>query len=326
MMNAGISTNRAMTVTEWAMLVALSILWGGSFFFTGVAVKELPPFTIVVLRVTVAAVILITVTRGMGLSLPRQPRAIAAFAAMGLLNNVVPFSLLVWSQTHLASGLASILNATTPLFTVVVAHLATSDEKMTGNRLAGVLVGLAGVAVMIGREAFAGLGTNTLAEFACVAAAVSYACASVFGRRFKRMAIEPMLTATGQVTASAILLAPIALLVEHPWTLPVPSLQVIGAMLGIGALSTALAYVLYFRILASAGATNIALVTFLVPVSALILGTLALGEALVGTQLLGMAIIGLGLAAIDGRLLRRLSSFAPGREKGGSQGEGLSGS
>ena len=305
-MSREIPANRSMTVAEWAMLVILSILWGGSFFFTGIAVKELPPFTIVVLRVAVAAVILITVTRGMGLALPRQPRVLAAFAGMALLNNLVPFSLLVWGQTHIASGLASILNATTPLFTVIVAHFCTSDEKMTGNRLAGVLIGFVGVAMMIGREAFAGLGGDTLAELACLGAAVSYAFASVFGRQFKRMGINPLLTATGQVTASALMLAPVALLLEHPWMLPLPSFKVVGAILGIGALSTALAYVLYFRILASAGATNIALVTFLVPVSAVILGTLALGEALVGTQLVGMAIIGVGLAAIDGRLLRLL--------------------
>ncbi|MFI5013414.1 MAG: DMT family transporter [Hyphomicrobiales bacterium] len=305
------AVNRAMNPIEWAMLIALSVLWGGSFFFTGVAVRELPPLTIVVLRVGVAAVILNVVIRMMGLAMPRQGRVWAAFFGMGLLNNAVPFTLFVWGQTHIASGLASILNATTPLFTVVVAHLSTPDEKMTGNRLLGVLLGFVGVAVMIGR--LDDLGADTLAELGCLAAALSYAFAGVYGRRFKRLGIAPMATATGQVTASAAMLLPVALLAEHPWTLPVPSLPACAAILGIAAFSTALAYVLYFRILATAGATNLLLVTFLIPVSAIILGTLVLREPLVGTQLLGMALIGLGLVAIDGRLPRLIL----GRLRGG---------
>ena len=299
-----------MGTSEWAMLVALSILWGGSFFFTGVAVKELPPFTIVFLRVGLAAVILNIVIRLMGLRMPGEGRVWLAFFGMGFLNNALPFTLFVWSQTHIASGVASILNATTPLFTVIVAHLFTNDEKMTGNRLAGVLIGFLGVIAMIGPRALAELGASgaagqsaiaTLAELACLAAALSYGFAGVFGRRFKRMGIAPLITATGQVTASSLMLLPVALLAEHPWTLPAPSPAAIGAILGIAALSTALAYVLYFRILATAGATNLLLVTFLIPVSALILGTLVLGEKLLATHLVGMALIGLGLAAIDGR-------------------------
>jgi drug/metabolite transporter (DMT)-like permease len=306
--------NRSMTAPEWAMLVALSILWGGSFFFTGIAVKELPPFTIVVLRVGLAALILNIVIRLMGLRMPSDGRIWLAFFGMGFLNNAAPFALFVWSQTHIASGLASILNATTPLFTVIVAHLFTKDERMTGGRLAGVLIGFLGVAAMLGPKALESVlasghglgdsGTVILAELACLAAAVSYAFAGVFGRRFARMGVAPMLTATGQVTASTVMLLPLAAIVDRPWALPVPSLPAIAAILGIAALSTALAYVLYFRILATAGATNLLLVTFLIPVSALILGTLVLSEPLVAAQLLGMALIGVGLAAIDGRLLR----------------------
>jgi drug/metabolite transporter (DMT)-like permease len=303
-MDGPATVNRAMRPREWAMLVALSVLWGGSFFFNAVAVKELPPFTIVFLRVAIAAIILNVVTRLMGQFLPSDRRVWVQFFGMGLLNNAVPFTLFVWGQTHIASGLASILNATTPLFTVVVAHVFTCDEKMTGNRLLGVVLGIAGVTVMIGPQALEGLGANTLAEFACLGAALTYAFAGVFGRRFKRMGIAPMTTATGQVTASSIMLAPVALLGEHPWTLPLPEIAVLGAVLGLALFSTALAYVLYFRLLATAGATNLLLVTFLLPISTLILGTLALGEAVVPAQLLGMALIGLGLVAIDGRLPR----------------------
>ena len=203
-----------------------------------------------------------------------------------------------------ASGLAAILNATTPLWTVIVAHTLTSDEKMTGNRLAGVIIGFIGVAVMIGPDALAGLGANVAAQLAVLAAGMSYAFAGVYGRRFYRMGTAPMLTATGQVTASTVMLLPAALIVDHPWALPLPSLSAWGAVLGIASLSTALAYVLYFRILATAGATNLLLVTFLVPVSAILLGSLVPGERLGPSHFLGMGFVGAGLAAIDGRLAK----------------------
>ena len=289
---------------EWGMLLVLSILWGGSFFFVGVAVKELPPFTIVTLRVGLAALALAALLRIMGLSMPKDRRIWIAFFGMGLLNNLIPFCLIVWGQTQIASGLASILNATTPLFTVLVAHFLTADEKMTGNRMVGVLIGFAGVAVMISPAALSGLGDNVWAQLAVLGAAVSYAFASVFGRRFKAMGVAPLMTATGQVTASTVMLIPLVLLVDHPWTLPFPSLSTWGALAGIALLSTALTYVLFFRILSAAGATNLTLVTFLVPVSAILLGSLALGERLETKHFLGMAMIAMGLAAIDGRLIQ----------------------
>lgn len=304
-MPSPIAPNRPMTSTEWGMLLALSLLWGGSFFFTSVAIKALPPFTIVVLRVGIAALILLAILPFFGLRMPRDSRIWAAFFGMGLLNNVAPFCLIVWGQTHIASGLAAILNATTPLWTVIVAHVVTAEEKMTGNRLAGVVIGLAGVALMIGPEALGGLGSNVTAQLAVLAAAISYAFAAIFGRRFKKMGVEPIVTATGQVTASSLMLLPVCLLVDRPWTLPMPGLAVWAAIAGIAVLSTALAYILYFRILTSAGATNLALVTFLIPVSAIVLGALVLGERLALKHIAGMALIGLALAAIDGRLFKR---------------------
>jgi drug/metabolite transporter (DMT)-like permease len=297
------AVNRTMTPAEWAMLIALSVLWGGSFFFAGVAVAELPVLTLVAARVAIAALILNLVVPALGGRMPMDRRVWAAFFGMGLLNNALPFCLIVWGQTHIASGLAAILNATTPLWGVIVAHLFTTDEKLTAPRLAGVLVGLAGVAMMVGPAALAGLGSNLLAQLAVVGAALSYAFSGVFGRRFKRMGIPPLATAAGQVSASTVLLVPVALVLDQPWTLPLPSAPVLGAVLGIAVLSTALAYVLFFRILATAGATNIMLVTFLVPVSAILLGTLFLGEQLEAKHLIGMALIGAGLACIDGRLL-----------------------
>jgi drug/metabolite transporter (DMT)-like permease len=304
--------NRAMGPAEWAMLLILSVLWGGSFFFTGVAVRELPPFTLVALRVGLAALILLAAMRLTGAALPKDRGIWAAFFSMGLLNNLVPFSLIVWGQTHIASGLASIFNATTPLATVLVAHALTADEKLTLNRLAGVVVGLGGVVVMVGPDALGGLGANVLAQLACLAAAVSYALAGVYGRRFRRMGVTPMSTAAGQVTASTLMLLPLALLVDQPWELPMPSASTWGAVLGIAALSTALAYFLYFRILATAGATNLLLVTLLIPVSAVLLGTGLLGERLEPRHYLGMVLIGVALAAIDGRLPPALTRSAAG--------------
>jgi drug/metabolite transporter (DMT)-like permease len=292
-----------MDAGEWAMLLTLSVLWGSSFFFAGIAVTGLPPLTIVVLRVGIAALILNVVIRLMGLRMPGDRRSWAAFLVMGLLNNVIPFCLIVWSQTHIASGLAGILNAATPLLTVIVAHFFTDDEKMTGGRLAGVLIGLCGVVAMIGPAALSGLGRDVTAQLAVILAALSYAFAAIYGRRFARMGIAPIVTATGQVTAATLALLPVALFVEHPWALPLPSLAVQGAVIGQAVLSTALAYILYFRILASAGATNLLLVTFLMPAVAILLGTGLLGERLGAEQIFGMALIGAGLAAIDGRLL-----------------------
>ncbi|WP_173995001.1 DMT family transporter [Agrobacterium tumefaciens] len=300
---------KQMDASEWGMLVALSLLWGGSFFFIGIAVKELPPVTIVTLRVSLAATALLIVCRIMGLHLPRQWAVWRAFFGMGLLNNIIPFCLIVWGQTHIASGLASILNATTPLFTVIVAHFLTADEKMTGNKLAGVLIGFAGVATMIGPAAFGGAISGLWGQIAILGAAISYSFAGIFGRRFKAMGVPPLMTATGQISSSTLMLIPAALLIDKPWTLAMPSLGTWGALIGIALLSTALAYLIFFRVLATAGATNLALVTFLIPVSAILLGSLILGEQLEIKHFAGMAMIAAGLAAIDGRLPAKLRDF-----------------
>ncbi|WP_298374326.1 DMT family transporter [Azospirillum sp.] len=304
------------------MLVALSVLWGGSFFFVGVAVKALPPLTIVSLRVVLAAVALGVLMRALGMRMPRGGSLWAAFFGMGVLNNLIPFCLIVWGQTQIASGVASILNATTPLFAVVVAHLLTDDEKMTGNRLFGVLLGCGGVVVLVGASAFDGLGANIWAQCAVLGAAFSYSLAGIYGRRFKRLGVSPLATATGQVTASALMLIPVACAVDRPWMLAMPGAATWGALLGIALLSTALAYVLFFRILASAGATNLMLVTFLIPVSAILLGALFLDERLETRQMMGMGLIACGLAAIDGRLFTALMSARSASVNASSDGSG----
>jgi len=308
------ATQKVMSWKEWGMLLMLSVLWGGSFFFNGIAVRELPPFSIVTLRVALAALALMVLLRLMGLSMPKDRRIWAAFFGMGFLNNLLPFCLIVWGQTQIASGLASILNATTPLFGVIVAHFLTADERITRNKIVGVLIGFCGVAIMIGPDAIGGLGHNLWPQLAVLCAALSYAFAGIFGRRFKAMGVAPLITATGQVTATTVMLIPVALIVDHPWTLAAPSLATWAALAGIALLSTALAYVLFFRILSTAGAVNLMLVTFLIPVSAILLSVLFLGETLQARHFIGMAMIAAGLAAIDGRLIGALLPFAKKRE------------
>jgi len=291
-----------MGTAEWVLLLALSALWGGSFFFFKVLVESLPPFTIVLGRVGIAAAALNLYLAARRDPMPTAPGTWGAFLVMGLLNNVVPFTLIVFGETRISSGLASILNATTPVFAVLTAHVLTANEKLTWSRGAGVLFGFAGVAVLIGPDALAGLGAQDLpGELACLAAAFVYGLAGLYGRRFK--GIAPIKVATGQITASTLVLLPLAALVDRPWTLPMPNEAAWAALIGIALLSTALAYMLYFRILAVAGATNLLLVTFLLPISALLLGWLVLGEQVQPSAFLGMVMIGLGLACIDGRLL-----------------------
>ncbi|WP_022728032.1 DMT family transporter [Fodinicurvata sediminis] len=305
-MAPNIQSQGSMTPGTWGLLVTLSLLWGGAFFFVGVAVKSLPPLTIVALRLGLAASALWCVCLLRGVTLPRSPAIWRAFLVMGVFNNAIPFSLIVWGQSQIASGLASILNATTPLFTVVLAGIFLADERVTGLKLSGVFVGLVGTVVMIGPAVLTGREASALAQLAILGAALSYASAAVFGRRFRDLGVHPLMTATGQVTMSSLILVPLALLVDRPFTLDLPPAEVWLAILALALLSTALAYILYFRILSLAGATSVQLVTFLVPVTAILLGALVLGERLAPQHFAGMGLIALGLAVIDGRLPRHI--------------------
>jgi len=299
------AVNTIMNRREWGMLVTLSVLWGGSFFFAEIALESLPPLTIVTLRVGLAAITLWLVVLALKLPIPNSPPIWIAFLTMGLLNNVLPFSLIVWGQSQISSGLAAILNATAPLFGVIVAGILLRDESATPLKITGVVIGFAGVIVMMDLSSIA--TSSLLAQLAILAAALSYACASVYGRRFKATGLNPILVAAGQVTGSTLLLLPIALWVDgNDHYANVPS-QVWAAIISLAVFSTAAAYILYFKLLASAGATNILLVTLLVPVSAILLGWLFLEESLQTPHIIGMAMIALGLSAIDGRLWRRAS-------------------
>lgn len=302
--------SRPMSATEWSLIIFLAAIWGGSFFFIAIAVTALPPFTIVLLRVAIGAVGLFGLLALTGQRIPLRDGAILAFFGMGLVNNVIPQTLIVFAQQSLPSGQASILNATTPFFTVLVLHLLTQDERATPLKWLGVAVGFAGVALMIGLDVLSTSGALLLPQLAMLGSSFCYGVSGLWGRRVARLKAPPIAAAAGQLTASSIMMAPLALLIERPLSLPMPPVSVLLAVVGLALISTALAYIVYFRILATAGATNLSLVTFLVPVSALMLGILFLGETLHGRHLLGMLVIGVGLALIDGRLVRR---FAGGR-------------
>jgi len=285
----------------WAMLIALSLLWGGAFLFSKIAVAAIPTFTMVALRVGLAALALLLWLRIQGLAIPRH--IWFACLVMGFLNNIIPFGLNFWGQKEVGISTAAIVNSTTPLWTILLAHFVTDDEKLTGLRLAGVLVGIAGVSLLIGPEALSGLGTAGLSQLAFLGATFSYAIALMWARRFR--GLSPVVPAAGQLIGSSLLAIPTALVVDKPWTLPMPSLEVIASVIALAVASTALAYRIYFALMARNGAGNAALVTMLVPPSAMLLGWGILGETPTMPALIGFAVILFGLALVDGRLFKR---------------------
>ena len=294
---------QTMGPAEWVMLLVLGAIWGGSFFFARIAVAEIPPLTLVLLRVAIAGAALqfYLLARGpsFALAIPHLPMLFL----LAILNNVIPFSLIFLGQTALGAGLASVLNATTPFWTIVIANAVTSDEKLSWNKVLGVLFGIAGTAVMIGPGVIAGLGGPVWAKFALIGASLSYALALMVARRFK--GVPPSIVATGQLTASTVVMIPVALFANGTAGLFETSQHVWAAVFGLALLSTAFAYLLYFTIVVRAGATNASLVTLIVPVSAILLGAIFLGEHLELFELAGIVLIAIGLLTIDGRLLPR---------------------
>ncbi|RVD21658.1 DMT family transporter [Mesorhizobium sp. M4B.F.Ca.ET.017.02.2.1] len=289
-----------MTLADWGQLLLLGAIWGGSFFFARIAVSELSPLVLVLFRVAIAATALQLYLAVRGPSFRLAFPHAGLFFLLALANNVVPFSLIFAGQTELGAGIASVLNATTPFWTLVLANALTSDEKLSWNKLAGIALGIAGTAVMIGPGLLAGLGGPVWAKFALIGASLSYAVALMIARRFK--GVPSPVIATGQLTASTIIMIPVVLIAHGPAGLFSASPPVWAAVLGLALLSTAFAYILYFNLVAPAGATNASLVTLIVPVSAMLLGFLFLGERLELFEMGGMALIGLGLITIDGRL------------------------
>ena len=303
------TTAPRLDLTSALLLLFLSLLWGASFLFAKIAVGAIPVFVALAARVMIGAASLglyLIVTRH---ALPRELRIWRMFLFMGVFNNAIPFALLFWAQTEITAGLGAILNAMTPIFTLIVAHFLTRDEKITRDKLIGIGIGFCGVAVLVGPSLLLDPGRAALAKVACIVASVSYGFASVFGRRFAREGVSPLSATFGQIVTSSLVIFPIALFFHPVATLAAAPVEVYLALLGLGIISTAFAYVLFYKILARAGATNVSLVTLLVPVSATILGALVLDETLTPMQGLGMALISIGLLVMDGRAVKAIRNI-----------------
>ncbi len=288
----------------WLLLALLSLLWGGSFIFMKIAAADLPVLSVVWLRVALAALALLIVTGATGRRFPRGGAIHARYALMGLTNNIIPFALIVYAIPRIGAGAASILNGLTPVFTLILAHVLTRDEQLTRRKVIGIALGLIGLVVLVGPRALAGLDNEVIAGLAMVAATVSYGISGIQARAFRQ--IDPVVSAASQLAYSTLLLVPFVLLIDMPWRLDVPGWGAIAAVAGLALASTALAYILFFMIVGRAGATNVMLVTLLVPVSALFLAVFFLGEHISAAEAGGMIFISAGLLVLDGRL-------APGR-------------
>ncbi|MBP6379337.1 MAG: DMT family transporter [Sphingorhabdus sp.] len=291
--------------TGWLLIGILSILWGGAFFLIEVGLRSYPPITLVFMRLALAVPPMWIAMRLMGERWPTEPRIWGLLGIVGALNCALPFILFFWGQQYLDSGYASILNATTPLWGVITAHFLTSDEKATPARIIGVLIGMAGIVVMVGPEAMKGLSNNLLAQLACIVSTIFYSFAAIYGRRLSQTELTPMAVATGQTMAAALMMVPIVAVMDQPWAMAAPRLDSTLAGITLAIFSTALAYTLYFRLIDRSGASNAQLVAFIMPVLAIILGIAFLGESLSGGQIAGAGLIAVGLAILDGRLVAR---------------------
>ncbi len=289
----------------WGMVAMLSILWGGAFFLIEIGLRSYPPNTLVFMRLALAVPPMWIVMWLSGDRMPADLKSWSMLMGVGVLNCALPFILFFWGQQYLDSGYASILNATTPLWGVVTAHFMTHDERATPARIIGVLVGLAGIIIMVGPDAAKGLSNNLFAQLACIISTLFYSFAAIFGRRLSQTSMTPMVVATGQTLMAALFMLPVVLIIDQPWNMGMPSLSATLAGATLALFSTALAYIIYFRLIDRSGASNAQLVAFIMPVLAIILGVAFLGEHLKTGQILGAALIALGLAILDGRLVSR---------------------
>jgi drug/metabolite transporter (DMT)-like permease len=291
-------------LTSGLLLLGLATVWGGSFFFAEVALREVPPLTIALHRVFWAVPALFLVVLYRGLRIPRSIRAWSCYLVMGALNNAIPFSLIFWGQTNIGSGLASILNSTTAFFGVIVAGVLLVDERLTTNKIIGAMFGVFGVAAIMGLDALTSFDLRNLAQLAILGAALSYAFAGVWGKRFLS-GYPPVMNAFGMLVGSTILMIPVAFISEG---VPAVSLsaEVWASLIAVAILSTAVAYLFYFKILARAGSANLMLVTLLIPPIAVGLSVTILGETMGNEALFGFGLIAVGLLVTDGRLLDKL--------------------
>jgi drug/metabolite transporter (DMT)-like permease len=280
---------------EIALLVVLATLWGASYTFIKIGVETIPPITFIAARTLIAGGLLLAIIKLRGLSLPRDPAIWKRFFIQASINSVVPFTLIAWAELTVNAGLATILNSTTPIFTFLLTVLITRHEAVTARKLFGVVAGVIGISLIIGLEAFHGVGKEALAQLAIVAATISYAAAAIFGRGFK--GLDPMMPAAGSMICGAVLLIPVSLVIDQPWTI-VASAHSILALLGLSVFSTALAFVIYFRLIHTLGSVSTTSQAYLrVPIGVGI-GVLFLGESLNSTAWIGLICVIAGVAAM----------------------------
>jgi len=288
---------------EWGLIALQSMLWGSSYFFIAVVQPELPAFTIAALRTIPASAALLLIVLSLGYRLPATLAEWRLFIAFSAFNTVLPFLLIVWGQARATGGMAAILNATAPLFGIFLAHLLTHDEKLTWNKLAGILIGITGVGILVGYDFAVGSGADVLARLALLAAPLCYMCANIFART-RLGHYPPFVVAAMQMVGAIFVAFPLALAIDQPWALPAPSLKALGAIAGMGVLGSALASLCHFTVLQRAGATNASLVTLIMPLTPILLGGMFLGEQLSARDIAGALTIAAALVIIDGRILR----------------------
>lgn len=293
-----------MTKTAWALLAALSLIWGSSFLLNEIALTALPPITVVTGRVVFAALTLFVMLKILGINLPAGRRNWSRLLLLGLFNNAIPFLLIVWGQTMITSGLASILNGTTPFFTAFLAHFLVG-ERLTPARIGGILLAIAGVGIIFMPSISLDDLSTGYGELALLGSSLSYAIAVVISRRSLSGQMKPVQIAFGQLLMSSMIMLPLAFMVDGLHTMPLPPVDVIAAVLALALVCGALAYIFYFRLIAAAGATNASLVTLTIPVVAVLLGILLLGEPLEAGHLIGMGSIGMGMLMLNGSFSRR---------------------
>jgi drug/metabolite transporter (DMT)-like permease len=288
------ATNTKMA-TELSLLVALATLWAASYSFIKIGVETIPPLTLIAARTLIAGLLLLAVIRGRGLVLPTSPAIWRRFLVQAGLNSVIPFTLIAWAERSIDAGLAVVLNSTTPIFTFLLTVAITRHEAVTRRKLFGVIAGIAGTFLVIGVQAFGGLGREIGAQIAVVAATICYAGAAIFGRGFKDL--DPIMPAAGSLLCGAAILAPVSLVIDRPWTLT-PSLASSLALLGLSIFSTALAFVIYFRLVTTLGSVGTTAQAYLRAPIGVAIGALCLGESLSPTALAGLGCVLAGVAAM----------------------------
>jgi drug/metabolite transporter (DMT)-like permease len=280
---------------ELALLLALATVWGASYTFIKIGVATIPPVTLIAARTLIAGCILLAIIRSRGLSLPRDPAVWRRFLIQACLNSVIPFTLIAWAEQTVDAGLATILNSTSPIFAFLLTVVMTRHEPVSARKLFGVAAGVCGICLIIGVQALDGLGRELWAQFAIVAATVCYAVAAIFGRSFK--GLDPIMPAAGSLLCGAAILVPISLFADRPWTLA-PSPQSVAALLGLSVISTALAFVIYFRLVHTLGSVGTTAQAYLrVPIGVAI-GVVFLGETLTSTAWVGLLCVIIGVAAM----------------------------